>query len=224
MDCLVAGIDDSADTLFMDGVGKRPQQRHRNGLDLLLVDEVTDGLGNLSLIQFLNNGALVIHPLRHAADQFVRNQRSRAVRGNRVFKSLFRQARPAPVSAPGDQQGVFETRRGNQAGAGALALQQGIVNDGGTVDEQGGPLEDIFNIRPHHGGGRTDGVNDAIGKIRRSRQGLTDKDGAAVFNDHRIGTGAAYVSCNNERHFEPLITGLPAFLKSLPMHENFYTE
>ena len=51
-----------------------------NGFNLLLVDELTDGLVNLSLIQFLNNGALVIHPLRHDPDQVERDQWGGSVR------------------------------------------------------------------------------------------------------------------------------------------------
>src|SRR5262249_41410860 len=92
-------LDHFADRAFVVGIVERPEKRNGQGLDVLLLDQKTNGSLGDCFVELLENGALVVGALGHADDTVGIDQRRRALGLDRMLDTILRQAAPAPIGA-----------------------------------------------------------------------------------------------------------------------------
>ena len=73
------------------------------------------------------------------------------------------------IGAARCRQGVFESLGGDQAGLGAVAGEQRVVDHGGAVHEHRGLREQVGIAYPDPGGGVGDRVQYTVGEVGRCR-------------------------------------------------------
>src|SRR6185437_16131704 len=96
----------------------------------------TDSALGGDLVERLENGALVVGTFRHPDNAIGIHQRSAPIGLHWVFHTIFGQTSPAPVSAASDQHGVFKPASCNETGTRSVPCQNGVVDNGGAVNEK----------------------------------------------------------------------------------------
>ena len=176
-----------ADRLLVRRIAIAVQQAYRDGLDALGAQSV-DQAQHLVRVERRQHAAVGEKPLVQLEAQMARRQRGRPLHEQIVHV--------VAVLAP-DLDGVAKAARGDQRGARALALDQGVGEQRGAVHHVGdrgrGHARLLENL--------ADPLLDRLVRLRGRGQNLGDaQERAGIVHHHEIGEGAADIRADAMTH------------------------
>ena len=185
---------DLADAQLVRGIGVGMDQRHRHRLDVERLQALGDPAHG-ALVEGKAHGAVHVHALRHREAQLARHQRLRLDDVDVVL---------VEAALVGDLDDVAEAVGGDQRGARALALDDGVGGKRGAVHQHA----DVGEGEACGGQHGARAVDDGRLRRLRRRQHLGD-EAALPGQQHDVGEGAADIDRQPRRRM-PLAHDLVA--------------
>ena len=128
IDARCNSLDQLPDSALVFRIVEGPEKRHSERLDPFLVNQKPYGRSGFCFVELLQNGALIIGPLGYPDNAIGIDQRWRTLGLYRMLDSILRQATPAAVGAPRSEKGILEAASCDEAGAGAIASENCVVD------------------------------------------------------------------------------------------------
>ena len=159
-----ASREDLADPRLVRGIGIGVDQRHRHRLDVELGEALGDA-AHRGFVQRPPHGAVHVHALGHREAQLARHQRPRLDDVDVVL---------VEAALVRDLDHVAEAVGGDERGARALALDDGVGGERGAVHEHA----DVAERQARLGQRAACALDDGHLRLPRRRQQLGDDAGA----------------------------------------------
>jgi hypothetical protein len=198
------------DAPLVDVVAERPQQRHRDALELPAAEQSAQHLASPALIQGRDDGAVGAHPLVELADRRPWHERRRLARRPDVEYAIDREPGGAAGAAHHPER-VGMAGGGDERDTGTATLDQQVRPDRGAVAESLGLTEQLVGRHADPGRQPRQRLQHRVGGVPivgRERLGVVQ----APFrvDPHAVGEGAADVDSDGPGHVSPLAFALPS--------------